>query len=424
MLPSEGEISFAEQLFADAGQRAEFREVADQVIANLRQYREVETEIHALRDQQTAGGVQSSPPSLSSLQEQRDKLQNELHEARQRLFPLMDALHVHVTGQEKENSESQQQLSDDELYRMKDSVFRFTVLAWDVQWMAKPGDEVEEGQVLAVLRNPDLEAAVVSLEGQMRELDAELSVLWKQQRFDESAGLRGNELEEQRDAMRRILHERKDELYRLVVRAPVAGVVLPVVDKPDREPPDGQLPGWVGSPLEAKNRDAYLAPNDRICQIGNPEKDESGNEKRDKDGNLKIELVAEIIIDQVDVEMVRAAMTQRRRDSLLDVPVDLMLDALPGKTFDSRIETVALAEMTETPIGLSTHAGGDVNSVADTETGMPKPLSTSYPAVAALPDTGGAVQLGMRGKAKIYTGWQPLGRRLYRLMTRTFHFEL
>ena len=45
-------------------------------------------------------------------------------------------------------------------------------------------------------------------------------------------------------------------------------------------------------------------------------------------------------------------------------------------------------------------------------------------AIAELPDTGGALQLGMRGKAKLYTGWQPLGRRAYRFLTRTFHFEL
>jgi hypothetical protein len=30
----------------------------------------------------------------------------------------------------------------------------------------------------------------------------------------------------------------------------------------------------------------------------------------------------------------------------------------------------------------------------------------------------------MRGRAKIYTGWQPLGRRIYRYLARTFHFEL
>ncbi len=38
------------------------------------------------------------------------------------------------------------------------------------------------------------------------------------------------------------------------------------------------------------------------------------------------------------------------------------------------------------------------------QTGVPRPLSTSYPAIATLPDVGSELQLGMRGKAKLYTG--------------------
>ena len=41
-----------------------------------------------------------------------------------------------------------------------------------------------------------------------------------------------------------------------------------------------------------------------------------------------------------------------------------------------------------------------------------------------LNDQQGSLRMGMRGRAKIYTGWQPLGRRLYRYLARTFHFEL
>ena len=114
----------------------------------------------------------------------------------------------------------------------------------------------------------------------------------------------------------------------------------------------------------------------------------------------------------------------RERDNKPGVPVTLMLDSLPGRSYDTEIEQIALAALKETPIGLSTLAGGDVDSVADPETGMPRPLSTSYPAIASLPDVGAELQLGMRGKAKLYTGWQPLGRRLYRFLTRTFHFEM
>ncbi len=69
-------------------------------------------------------------------------------------------------------------------------------------------------------------------------------------------------------------------------------------------------------------------------------------------------------------------------------------------------------------------AGGDVDSVMDPETGVPRPLSTSYPAIAGLPDLGSDLQLGMRGKAKIYVQWQSLGARVYRFVKKTFHFEM
>jgi len=270
-----------------------------------------------------------------------------------------------------------------------------------------PGQAVQQGEQLALLENVELRLNLAQLEGELDELRAKKNVLEKQQRFDETAGMSINELVEQEQALVEVIDERKLELANLVVKAPIAGIVLPMVDKPDREPPDGQLPGWSGSALHPKNLGASLAASDRICQIGDPQK-----------------MVAEIIVDQSDVELVRAADAKRAQDGLPGVPVVLMLDSLPGRSFETEIEQVATAELKETPLGLSTHAGGDVDSVADPETGVPRPLSTSYPAIAALPEVGSELQLGMRGKAKLYTGWQPLSRRLYRFLTRTFHFEL
>ncbi len=270
-----------------------------------------------------------------------------------------------------------------------------------------PGQAVAQGERLALLENVELRLHLAQLDGELRELQARKDVLKKQQRFDETAGMTINELVEQEQALLEVIAERQRELDNLTVKAPIAGIVLPVVDKPDREPPDGQLPSWAGSALHPKNRGASLSASDRICQIGDPQ-----------------QLVAEIIVDQSDVELVRAADARRAREGLPRVPVVLMLDSLPGRSFDSEIEAVATAELKETPLGLSTHAGGDVDSVADPQTGVPRPLSTSYPAIATLPDVGRPLQLGMRGKAKIYTGWQPLSHRVYRFLTRTFHFEL
>jgi putative peptide zinc metalloprotease protein len=270
-----------------------------------------------------------------------------------------------------------------------------------------PGQHVQEGERLALMENVDLRLNLAQLTGELSELQAKRDVLEKQQRFDETAGLSINELLKQEEALRGVIEERERELANLDVRAPIGGTVLPVAEKPDRESPDGQLPGWSGSVLHPKNRGAVLAASDRLCEIGDPD-----------------DLVAEIIVDQSDVELVRAAFLQRQREQLPGVPIVLALDSLPGKTFDSEIEQIPLAELKETPLGLSTHAGGDVDSVADPQTGVPRPLSTSYPAIARLPDTGSQLQLGMRGKAKLYTGWQPLSHRLYRFLTRTFHFEL
>lgn len=270
----------------------------------------------------------------------------------------------------------------------------------------RPGDYVQQGDVLAVMENVGLRLNMLSLEGQLKEIDAELEVLKKQQRFDEDAGLRINELREQRQALLQIVEERQRELNNLTVTAPVAGTVLPVLDKPDREPPDGQLPSWSGAALKSQNVGAFFASSDRLCQIGDPQ-----------------QLVAEIVIDQSDVELVRDAALQRLQAGQPGVPVLLMLDSLPGQEFDSVIERISLAELREAPLGLSSLAGGNLDSVTDPDTGLPRPLNPSYPAIATLPDVG-QLQLGMRGKAKLYTGWQPLGRRLYRFLTKTFHFEL
>jgi hypothetical protein len=40
-----------------------------------------------------------------------------------------------------------------------------------------------------------------------------------------------------------------------------------------------------------------------------------------------------------------------------------------------------------------------------------------------LGDAAGALEAGMQGQARIYPGWQPLARRVYRLAIKTFNFD-
>ena len=69
-------------------------------------------------------------------------------------------------------------------------------------------------------------------------------------------------------------------------------------------------------------------------------------------------------------------------------------------------------------------AGGALNTKQDPNTGATRPLSTSYQASVPLDNSDGLLGVGDTGTARIYTGWQSIGQRLYRYVIRTFHFSL
>jgi putative peptide zinc metalloprotease protein len=58
------------------------------------------------------------------------------------------------------------------------------------------------------------------------------------------------------------------------------------------------------------------------------------------------------------------------------------------------------------------------------ETGMERPSSTSFQARADLDDPHGSLVEGLRGTAKIAAPWQPIGKRVWRYVMRTFNFTL
>lgn len=256
------------------------------------------------------------------------------------------------------------------------------------------GTAVEEGTLLAKLENPQLHVSVLELKSQIAQLDIELKSLWRQSHFRDSAGLRVNEVEEQRVAYQKQLKTKLEELSGLEVRAPISGVVLPAPNR-NGSGQGGQLEEWSGSLLERKNIGAYLNPSDAICQVGNPDR-----------------LYAELLIDQSDIDLVGKGQL-----------VQLMLDAYSRDVHEAKITRVSLPIIQAAPLSLSTMGGGNVNTKTDAS-GQMRPLSATYPALAPLPNNIQGLKVGMRGQAKIYTGWQPLGRRLYRLAARTFHFDM
>jgi putative peptide zinc metalloprotease protein len=144
--------------------------------------------------------------------------------------------------------------------------------------------------------------------------------------------------------------------------------------------------------------------SDMLCRIGDPH-----------------DLEAVLVVDQGDIEFVDDATRDGRQPE-----VSIRLDAFPGTTLVGRVVEVAKVDLKVTPANLSSRAGGELDTKMDAS-GVQRPMSTSFQALVPLGKQGkleGLIRPGLRGRAKIYTRWQSLGKRVYRYVARTFHFEL
>ena len=157
-------------------------------------------------------------------------------------------------------------------------------------------------------------------------------------------------------------------------------------------------PGWTGSPFDARNSGAYIVERDQFCQIGDAK-----------------DFEAVLVVDQTDIDLVERYLTEND-----DYPnVELKLDARRWGTMSGKIAKVASAPMEVTPVSLAGQGGGELDAKSDSS-GMLRPLSTSYQARVPLQNTEGALRVGLTGQGKIYTGWQPLGRRLFATSRKRF----
>lgn len=260
----------------------------------------------------------------------------------------------------------------------------------------KPGQEVKAGDTLAVLENDDLQLTMVSLAGQRAEQQVQLNSLLRQRIRDDRAFSEIPKLEESLETLDEQIAEKQMEMDRLTLRAPIAGTILPLPPKPEQKGNEGQLSMWSGSPFARKNKGAWLQRSDAFCQVGNPQT-----------------LKAVLIIDQSDIDLVK-----------LGDEVDIKLDSWPDDTLKSQVAEVSSSDLKVLPSHLASQTGGSVDAKTDQSSGQLEPLRTSYQAKAPLAESDRIFQTGLRGKAKVYTGWQPLGKRLYRYVARTFHFEL
>lgn len=260
----------------------------------------------------------------------------------------------------------------------------------------QPNRYVEEGQPILQLSSQRLRVQLASLRTEWATASERLRGIQSTAALDRSFAESRASAEAAQKASLATYNKRVLDQDRLVVRSPISGYFIgPPKVKPD--PADSETLGnWDGTPLEPRNIGAFLKESTFVGQII---------------PDLK-QLEAVLVIDQQDIEFVKK-----------DQYVEMLVEGIPLEIFQSQTLRIAPSEMNSTPRALSSKHGGPIIT-STSGNGEEIPQSTKYLVNVPLENHQEMILPGSCGMAKIRTGTQTIGQRVWRLVCRTFQFEL
>ena len=262
----------------------------------------------------------------------------------------------------------------------------------------QPNQHVEEGTPLVQLASPDLNQQLVGLESEVHNADVELMVA-RQAELNRTVGqMSPVEAEAAVETALANWEKKRSDHQRLRINSPRAGFFLAAHRKPVPDSDSGVLDGWHGSPLEPRNIGCAM---DRQTVVGRIVPDMR-------------KLTAVLAIDQSEIEFIRS-----------DQQVKLVSWQDQARVFESQTGQISPVKMTIVPPSLSSRYGGGLVTRQNSQ-GDDEPLSTTYMVnvPVELGDDDSYVFPGSTGMAKIRTGSQTIGMRVWRLVCQTFQFEL
>ena len=261
---------------------------------------------------------------------------------------------------------------------------------------AKPNEQVTQGQPLIKLESMALEETLEIMSGEFRVAETHLLAV------RESGVEDPNAAKEEEIALATVqaawakLKQRELDIPKLTVTAPVSGTIISAPEIEPRKSDSGELERWDGTPLEHRNVGAHLQQKTLVCQIV-PDMSK---------------MTAVLAIDQSDIEFIQQ-----------DQQVELMMRQSPLDLVTSTTDLISPAKMKSVPKVLSSRYGGDLVTTTDND-GADVPQSTTYQVSVPLANPDLDILPGSSGIAKIHTGTQTIGTRIWRLACRTFRFEL
>lgn len=261
----------------------------------------------------------------------------------------------------------------------------------------RPGEAVREGEEIAILRNKDLELKLAEAIYERDLAAAQLEDALRRSSVDQQVEADVPRAELRYEDAKKVVAERQQELDTLVLRAPVAGIVLPPASLPGKSRVDGGLPSMSGTIFDKHNQNAMVQPKYEVCQIGDPNMWE-----------------AVIYIDQTDIDFVSAEQSAKIR-----------LEQFPLTDLKTQIREVDYDPLKAVPRRLSSKTGGAIATETNDQ-GLEKPQSTTYQAVSEQLDVKFAsmLRVGLKGEAKISVRPMTAAERFWTFLRQTFNFRL
>jgi len=254
------------------------------------------------------------------------------------------------------------------------------------------GTEVHPGDIVARLDSPTLRREVARLSGETAVLAARLQQLEGRRTIDEEAAIRLPGVRESLADVRDRLEQRQRDLEKLAVTTSRSGRVLPPQGVVATQAKGGQLPAWSGTPLDQRNRGAFLETGTLVGWVGDPH---------------AFEAVA--LVNEGDVERVAEGQA-----------VLLQLALWPGRRFTGTVLEVARRDADAVPPELVD--SGQVTVRRDRQGGA-RSLETVYQVRITLDPHGLPLVNRARGETRIQVAARPAGQLFADWLRRTFRFE-
>ena len=278
--------------------------------------------------------------------------------------------------------------------RSKDSANVYVLTPGEVkQILVKPLAQVAEGEPIIELENLQAQGQLDGIESSLREKKAELALLRAQSLRGDVSAISGLAMAESEiESLRELQIKTKMKIDRLVLRAPISGTVLPVVEATQAQQAK-QSP--LSAPLavfEKKNAKAWLPLGMPVCTNGDPNA-----------------LEAVMSISEERVAFVRK-----------DLDIELKPDAYASARIESTIDAVGRLAINppDSQEAQPTSGMGQIAAAA-----IPG-ASNQYFATANLGSADGmGLKVGSKGRARIRAGNRSLFARASRWVADTFRFQ-